>query len=52
MPVHEMGNTKSYASRILRFLNRGLREEGDDKLRFFDSSFLVFQETRELMVER
>ena len=23
-----MGNTKSYASRILRFLNRGLREEG------------------------
>ena len=26
--VHEMGNTKSYASRILRFLNRGLREKG------------------------
>src|SRR6218665_417539 len=26
--VHGMGNTKTYASRILRFLNRGLRERG------------------------
>ena len=33
---------------ILRFLNRGR----DDNLGFFDSSFLEFQETRELRVER
>src|SRR6218665_679316 len=26
--VHGMGNTKTYTSRILRFLNRGLRERG------------------------
>ena len=48
--MKDEGKRQTYDSSFLKSRERWRR--GDDNLGFFDSSFLQFQETRELSVER
>src|SRR6218665_666407 len=48
--MKDEGKRQTYDSSFLKSRERWRR--GDDNLGFFDSSFLEFQETRELRVER